>query len=103
MEAEVEADPTFDPPALRTRPDLWPHLAFVSNAFSELSSDRPLGALGGVGPIPWSSLERYAARFEIEDLDEFERFARLIRAQDRVYLADMAEKQKKGSGGKGKS
>ncbi|WCS27786.1 hypothetical protein LOK46_13480 [Methylobacterium sp. NMS14P] len=102
MEAEVEADPTFDPPALRTRPDLWPHLAYISNAFTELSSDRRLGALGGCGPIPWSSIELYARRLDIADLDEFERFARLIRAQDRVYLADMAEKQKKGSGGKSK-
>lgn len=88
-------DPSFQPKALLTRPDLWPHLVHVRNAFSELSSDRPLGAMGGCGPIPWCALDRYADRYGMDDLDEFERFARLIRAQDRVYLADVAEKLKR--------
>ena len=66
-------------------------MAFVSAAFHELSSDRPLGALGGCGPIAWTAIERYAARYGLDDLEEFERFARLIRAQDREYLKNAAE------------
>lgn len=94
----MAADPSFDPPALRTRPDLWLHLHFFGNAFRELSSDRPLGALGGCGPIPWTAIERYADRYGIDDLDAFERFGRMIRAQDRVYLTDVAEKLKRKAG-----
>ncbi|MDP4024462.1 hypothetical protein Q8W71_17695 [Methylobacterium sp. NEAU 140] len=92
LEAEAAEDPTFDPPALRERPELWPHLAFVSAAFSELSTDRPIGAMGGCGPIPWTAIAGYAERYGLDDLDEFERFGRLIRAQDRIYLADVAKK-----------
>lgn len=82
------------PKALAERPDLWPHLHFYSSAFSQLSTERPLGAMGGCGAVPWSAIDRFAARYGIDDLDMFERFERLIRAQDRVYLADVAERAK---------
>lgn len=90
----MEADPTFFPAFMLERPDLWPHLVFHSEAFAALSTDRPLGALGGVGAIPWTALDRYAARHGIEDSDEFERFQRLIRVQDRAYLEHAAETAK---------
>lgn len=67
-----------------------------------MSSDRPFGALGGAGAIPFSSIDRYAARYGIEDLDEFDRFRRMIRAQDRAYLKAEAERLKtKDKTGKG--
>lgn len=95
----MEADPDFFPAFMLERPELWPHLVFHSEAFAALSTDRPLGALGGVGAIPWTALDRYAARHGIDDPDEFERFQRLIRAQDRAYLGHMAETAK-AKGGK---
>ncbi|WP_442785934.1 phage tail assembly chaperone [Methylobacterium sp. C25] len=82
------------PKALLNRPDLPDHLVFARDAFWSLSPDRPLGALGGCGHIPWSSIERYAARHGITDPDAFERFEALIGAQDRVYLKDVAAKAK---------
>ena len=82
------------PAALLGRPELPEHLLFVRKAFHEISLDRPLGAMGGCGPIPWSSIDQYASRHGIDDPDAFERFERLIRAQDRVYLEDAAEKLK---------
>lgn len=33
----------------------------------------------GLGPIPWSVINAYADRYGICDIDEFERFVRLIR------------------------
>lgn len=50
--------------------------------------------MGGAGSIPFSAIDRYAARYGIDDLDEFDRFRRMIRAQDRAYLKDAAERMK---------
>lgn len=96
----MEVDPTFVPAFMADRPELEPHLVCYSEAFADLSTDRPLGAMGGAGPIPWSAIDRYAARHEIDDLDEFDRFRRMIRAQDRAYLDHVAEEAKT-KGGKG--
>lgn len=48
-----------------------------------------------VGPIPWSSIDRYAARFGFDAADEFERFAKLIRMMDGAFLAHANEMTKK--------
>lgn len=84
------------PAALLKQPEILPHLLFAWRAFSALSSDRPLGALGGCGPIPWSCIERYADRHGIVGSDALDRFEALIRAQDRVYLDDAAARMKVG-------
>lgn len=94
----MEADPTFFPAFMVERPELEPHLALYSEAYSDLSTDRPLGALGGAGPIPWSAIDRYATRHEIDDPDAFDRLRRMIRAQDRAYLEHMAEEAKRRAG-----
>nr|WP_245516595.1 hypothetical protein [Methylobacterium segetis] len=52
-----------------------------------------------MGPIPWSSLDRYAARTGITDPEEFERLARLVGAMDAVWRERMRE-EVKGEGGK---
>lgn len=96
----MEHDPSFCPPFMADRPELAPHLALFSEAFSDLSTDRPFSAMGGAGPIPWSAIDRYAARHEIDDPDDFDRLRRMIRAQDRAYLDHMAEEAKT-RGGKG--
>ncbi len=85
------ADQGFDVPALNIRIRVAPHLTFHWSAFSDLSTDRQLGM--GLGPIPWTAIERYAARYRIEDPDEFDRFAHLIGVMDRAFLSWHAEQK----------
>lgn len=56
---------------------------FEWEAFGALSTDRPVGFARGA--IPWSSIDRYAQRYGLDD-DDFGRFQRLIRAMDAAYL-----------------
>ncbi len=49
-----------------------------------LSSDRSLGMTEG--PIPFASVERYATRYGIHDLEAFDDFQAMIAAMDREYL-----------------
>jgi hypothetical protein len=69
-----------DLPFLVNKPELAEHLEFEWRAFLDLRRDRSNGF--ELGRIPWSSIDRYAQRYRIDDLDEFERFARLISAMD---------------------
>jgi hypothetical protein len=71
-------------PDLETRVAPAPHLLFHWAAFAALSTDRQVGM--GIGPIPWTALDRYAERHGINDPDERERFERLIRAMDREFV-----------------
>ena len=61
-----------------------PHLAFIWSAFWDLSTDRSSGM--GVGPIPFSAIDRFAERYGIHDLDDFDTFKALIHEMDGVYL-----------------
>ena len=83
----------FDVPALQTRVTVLPHLSFHWGAFNSLNSDRQSGM--SLGQIPWTSIDRYAQRYGIDDPDEFDRFSSLIRAMDRTFLAWHAETAKK--------
>lgn len=65
------------------KPDLLAHLRFEWDAFSSLSSDRDLGM--GLGPIPWSSIDRFAIRHRIIGCD-FDRLVSLVQAMDGAYL-----------------
>lgn len=78
MQADGEAIPD-----LENRVTPSPHLKFHWNAFIDLGKDRPSGF--GLGPIPWSSIDRYARRHKIDDPDEFDRFNMLIGVMDREY------------------
>jgi hypothetical protein len=61
-------------------------LEFYRQAFWDLSPSRPAGM--GLSAIPFEAVDRYAERYEVDD---FETFHRLIRAQDRVFLAHHSE------------
>ena len=76
-------------PCVATRTDPASHLLLEWEAFAQLSTDRPVGLTRGA--IPWCSLDRYAARYRIEG-EDFDRFCRLIRAMDAVYLAYLKDK-----------
>ena len=67
-------------------------------AFDHLSSDRPIGAFGGVGCIPLSSIQAYCEMFGISDEDERQTFLSIIRAMDDEYLKIQAEKAQKQDG-----
>jgi hypothetical protein len=41
----------------------------------------------GMGPIPFTAIDRYAARYGIDDLDLFDDFRSVIEGLDREYLA----------------
>lgn len=52
------------------------------NAFRELSTERQIGM--GIGPIPWSSINRYAQYHPFVDASVLKE---VIRAMDGVYLS----------------
>jgi hypothetical protein len=72
--------------ALDARPEIEPYLGFVWDAFRELCSDRPVSGMGSVSAIPFSAIDRYAARVGLLDIDAFSRFLILIRRMDAAYL-----------------
>jgi hypothetical protein len=71
-------------PCAATRADPLSHLLLEWEAFDQLSTGRPVGLTRGA--IPWTSIDRYAARFAIE-ADDFSRFCRMIRAMDGALSA----------------
>ena len=77
--------------ALNSQPQIEPYQKFFWTAFWELSSDRALGGMGGVGPIQFSSIDRYAQRAGIVDPDQFRRFLRVIRSLDSAYVKKVNE------------
>jgi hypothetical protein len=50
--------------------------------------------MGGVGPIPFTSIDRYASRFGVVAVDDFNAFRELIRAMDGAYLAWTSKRRK---------
>jgi len=71
-------------------PEAWPEVAWVLEAFGELSASRPMG-MGAIGFIPIVEVATWAAINGVEDAATL---ARHIRALDAVYVADWAERQK---------
>lgn len=67
---------------------------FYLDAFFELSTERPPSDVKVTGDkrelvvraLPFASIDRYAARFGINDVDEFTLFLRVIRAMDRELI-----------------
>ena len=53
-----------------------------------------LDGLGGVGPIPFVAIDRYAERFGVAPGDDFVRFHTLLKRMDATFLEHMAEKAK---------
>lgn len=85
------------PKALASRPEPDESLRFMWNAFWELTGDRHYGALGFPGAIPFASIDRYAARYGLDDRDEFARFHHLIRRMDSAFIAHVTQKSGDGN------
>lgn len=47
--------------------------------------------MGGIGPIAWTALDRYAERYSLDD-EAYERFVMFIRSLDGVYVAEANKK-----------
>ncbi len=71
-------------PALRQRPELFPHLAYVWDSFWLLSSSRHSGF--GLGPIPLGEVILYFAWQGVEDPEEQDAILHLLRVMDNEYL-----------------
>lgn len=82
--------------ALDRRPSLDPHLAFVWDGFVSLSVDRQQGMAGPSG-IPFLSIDGYAKRYRVDDIDHFDRFKALICLMDSAYLKWISDQTAKGS------
>lgn len=80
------------PPALANKPDLHEGLDWYLDAFWDLSSDRPLGAMGGAGRIPFTAIDRWARRFGVDDPDAFDRLMTFVGALDATFLKLAAER-----------
>jgi len=52
-------------------------------AFWSLSADRRVD-MSGIGPIPFTAIDRYASRYGFDD--DFPVFEKIIRDLDRTYL-----------------
>lgn len=70
-------------PAGAFPPDLLPGAVDFYRAFLECGSDRTIGM--SIGPIPFSSIDRYAARHGYTG-DEFDLLSRVVRAADDEFL-----------------
>lgn len=80
------------PPGLLP-PDLHDIEWYLWNAFWELSTDRQLGM--GSGPIPWSSIERFASRHPAIEPGTF---SQIMRAMDGAYLDAKSEEESRSRG-----
>ena len=65
------------------------------DAWHMLSSDRPIGM--AMGMIPFTAIDRYAARFWFNDPDDFARLVRIIHALDGAYLEHINKKPEEAS------
>lgn len=77
------------------KPEVVDGLGWYLEAFWDLTSDRQLGAMGGAGSIPFTAIDRYAARHDIDEPAAFDRLRVIMRALDAEYLKWLGEKQKK--------
>lgn len=77
------------------RPKLQDRAVFFWNAYMATSRDRPLGAMGGEGPIPFRSMNEYADEVGITDPDSRARLREIVGRMDRAYLQHAGEVQKR--------
>lgn len=81
---EWEVEGRALPPGYVDRPELPEEFVFYWQAFWDLGTDRPTGM--AEGRIPFSAIDRFADRYGIVDLDEFEHFKAIISEIDGEYL-----------------
>jgi len=100
-EEEPDAAP-FAADAVRPDDAQWPEWAGVyRGAWEALRDDRHYGAMGGLGRIYYSAIDRYAERHGIAG-SAFDDFLTLVHAMDEEYVAHVTRRQRAEAGeGKG--
>ncbi len=79
------------PEGVADAPDVPEYLAWVWLAFWRLQTSHPRGAMGGVFPLPFDVLDRYATRYGIAG-DAFEDFLFYMDTLEAIYLAHANKK-----------
>lgn len=79
------------PDVIANAPQILPGLEMYYEAFTELSTCRPMGM--SIGPIPWTAIDQYGLRHGFE-ADGFEYLVRMVRALDDAFLAYSQRKAK---------
>lgn len=92
IERKKEGKPA---PALDRRPQLLQGLGFYFTAYQELKYDRPIGM--SLGPIPWSSVVKWAELHDIHDLDDLDELHQYIRSMENASyeFEDRRNKERK--------
>lgn len=80
------------PNKIANAPALLDGLGLYYDAFLELSTDRAVGM--GIGPIPWSSINRYAECHGLVGDDDYGDLRDMVRAMDGAFLKYEAQRQK---------
>lgn len=78
---------------MERKPALAPYLGRYWKAYQDLQTDRQFGL--AVGPIQWSSVDRYARRHGFNSPDEFEDLLFYIRKMDTAEMKSTEAKSKK--------
>jgi hypothetical protein len=73
------------PDVIANAPELWPWLSPYYAAFEELLTDRRDSGMGEPGPIPWTSIDRYAERHAHGVGRDFPTLLYYVRALDLRY------------------
>lgn len=70
-------------------------------AFQALDRDRPTGF--GVGAIPFGSIDTFAKRYGVDDVDHFDNLRRLVQKMDVAFIEHFEKireaKEKQGKNG----
>lgn len=81
------------PDKIQNAPELGLGLELYYGAFLDLNSCRPMG-MGGVYPIPWTSIKEYATVYEFDE-DQTEALFFLIRHMDKAFIEHSDKQQSK--------
>ena len=79
--------------ALTDKPTLSHWTIEYYEAFMVLNDSRQIRE-GSIGPIPLSEMAAYMEMFGVKDIEERERFTKMVKALDRVYMKHMNAKLK---------
>lgn len=81
------------PETVSDRPEIRPDLEIYWEAYMDLNGTRASGF--GLGPIPWTALDRFAARHGLDDPEEFQNLKEIVWLVDKEYLTWHEDQKKK--------
>lgn len=82
------------PEAIAGAPMLRDDLKWIWEAFSDLTTERPPGSMGGApGLIPWRAMHAYCGAHGIRGVEE-RHFIEVLKAMDDAYLEHICKQLK---------